>query len=379
MKKFLLSSLLISFVIIAAGSNDVIRTYRFSQPEISSTDGFHQVAFDDMMLTGVPGEPMLPYQSVALLLPPGHVADNIELTFGAEIHLEGYHKIYPMQYSQPLSKGGSGIFAFKEDVYKTNAFYPEQMQGDLVTHFINGYAVAMTTFTPVRYNPATGQLSYFKEITIKLTTKPDEKANAALKNIHSSSPVMQRLGMTVQNPKMIAEYPQRESKSDDYHLLIITPSQFESDFEQLADFYTPRGIIAQIATTQFIYSTMPGQDNQEKIRNFIIQEYQDHGIQHVTLAGDVEHIPYRGFYCTVQSSSVYTDDDIPSDLYYSALDGTWNDNGNNLWGEIGEDDLLPEIGIARFTFSTQADLDAMMNKTLSYQDTPVLGELQHPL
>ena len=48
---------------------------------------------------------------------------------------------------------------------------------------------------------------------------------------------------------------------------------------------------------------MPGQDNPEKIRNFIIQEYQGSGVEYVMLGGDVEVVPYRGFYCHVQSSS----------------------------------------------------------------------------
>ncbi|MEN8224254.1 MAG: C25 family cysteine peptidase, partial [Bacteroidota bacterium] len=94
---------------------------------------------------------------------------------------------------------------------------------------------------------------------------------------------------------------------------------------------------------------------------------------------DVEHIPYRGFYCYVQSGSGYSDNDIPADLYYSGLDGTWNDNGDNLWGEIGEDDLLPDVAVGRFSFSNQTELNAMLNKTTSYQDNPIPGEFTYPL
>jgi hypothetical protein len=379
MKNFLLSCLFASFTIAAVFATEVKHNFSFSDPVVKHQDGYQLLDFDGAMLTGIAGEPMLPYFSVVLIIPPGHTAQNIEFNLGDEVFFEGFHKIYPMQHSQPITKGGSGIFVLKEDVYQKNAIYPDQMHGELATQFMNGFALAMTTFTPVRYNPATGQLSYFTDITVSFTAKPDEKAEAALRNINTTTPVLERLKTIAQNPEAIAAYPTRESKSDDYHLLMITPSQFENDFEQLVTFYTPRGIIAKVATTQYIYSTMPGQDNQEKIRNYIIQEYQERGIQHVTLGGDIEHVPYRGFYCTVQSSSVYSDDDIPSDLYYSALDGTWNDNGNNLWGEIGEDDLLPEIGVGRISFSSQSDLDAMMNKIVSYQGTPVLGELQQPL
>ena len=48
-------------------------------------------------------------------------------------------------------------------------------------------------------------------------------------------------------------------------------------------------------------------------------------------------------------------------------------------GEIGEDDLLPEIGVARITFSTESELNKIINKTIQYQDNPVMGELKKPL
>jgi len=80
------------------------------------------------------------------------------------------------------------------------------------------------------------------------------------------------------------------------------------------------------------------------------------------------------FFCEVQSSSLYSDDDIPADLYYSALDGTWNDDGDNLWGEIGEDDLLPDVSVGRMSFSNSAELANILNKSMMYQENPILGE-----
>ncbi|MFW5705669.1 MAG: C25 family cysteine peptidase, partial [Bacteroidota bacterium] len=379
MKKILLSLITLIFSAGFLTADVVEKTYQFSEPNISEAEGYQLISFENTLLTGLAGEPALPYRAVALLLPPGHVATEIQLIAKNQVVLEGSYQIYPQQHTQPMSKGGSGVFVKNEDVYLTNAAYPQQLNGTLSTQFQNGYALAMSTFTPVQYNPATGELTYFSEVTVRITTAPGRRAEAALANLQASQPVLRRLNHLVQNQEAVMQYPQPQQRSDDYDMIIITPNQFADDFGQLADFYAPRGLEVQIATTEDIYATMTGQDNQEKIRNYIIQEYQDHGIQHVTLGGDVEHVPYRGFYCTVQSSSVYTDDDIPSDLYYAGLDGTWNDNGNNLWGEIGEDDLLPEIGIGRFSVSNQDDFDALMNKTLSYQGNPVLGELRDEL
>ncbi len=379
MKKFLLLFTAFCLTAFTLQAETVQKNYTFSNPTITEANGYQTISFDKAMLTGIAGEPMLPYVSVSMLLPPGHSAQEIHIIPGELVTLQGTYQIYPMQHSQPVSKGGSGIFAKKDAVYQKNAQYPESLHGTLTTQFLNGYSVAMSAFTPVIYNPSTGGLSYYKTVTVEIVTASDPKAVVALENINSSEPVLARLQNLTGNIALAKNYPQRQTRTDDYDMIIITPNQYADDFQQLVDFYAPRGIIAQIATTESIYSTMPGSDYPMKIRNYIIQEYQNHGIQHVTLGGDVELVPYRGFYCTVQSSSVYTDDNIPSDLYFSGLDGTWNDNGNSWWGEIGEDDLLPEVGIGRFSISNQTDFNALMHKTLTYQESPIPGKMRDPL
>ncbi len=379
MKRFLFAFLVL---VLATGITlaDVIeKTYQFESPRVSQTDGYQIIQFENAMITGIPGEPALPYFSVSLLLPPGQAASNIEIIPGEEIVLEGNYKLYPMQHSRPVSEGASGTFAINDKVYQSDAVYPENISGVLTTQYLNGYAIAMTTFTPVRYNPLSGKISYYQSVTVRITSEQNQKAVKALENLQSTPSVLKRVGKIAQNTELLKSYPVKELRDQNYQMVIITTSQYADDFQQLVEFYLPRGIITQIATTEDIYSTMAGQDNQEKIRNYIIQEYQNHGIEYAFLGGDVEFVPYRGFYCTVQSSSVYTDDNIPADLYYSGLDGTWNDNNNNWWGEIGEDDLLPEIGVGRFSFSNQSDLDALLHKIISYQESPVTGELHNPL
>lgn len=355
------------------------KTYHFDQPLITTVDGYATISFAKTMSAGIAGEPTLPYHSVSLLLPPGMAAKDIALLTGEKVTLDGTYVLYPMQHSRPLSEGTSGTFVINSQVYASADAYPATMHGHITTQYMNGYAVAMCTFTPVEYIPETGQISYYKNITVQIDATASEQSVAAMQNLRTSTQIQSRVQTLVQNQEAIAGYPATDSRSDDYQMLIITASQFAAGFEELVEFYQPRGIKAQVAITTDIYTQMPGQDNQEKIRNYIIQEYQQHGIELVTLGGDVEHVPYRGFYCTVQSSSVYEDDNIPADLYYAGLDGTWNTNANSKWGEIGEDDLLPEIGVGRFSVSNQTEFNALINKTIQYQQNPVLGELEKPL
>jgi len=370
--KFTITTLLLFSTLIVFA--DVIeKKYQFSDPKITQSGNYQLIRFEGTMLTGLTGEPTLPWYAVSLILPPGHAAQDIQIIPAKEVTLPGVYQISPMQNVQPVSNGSSGTFVKNEAVYQQNESYPHKPVGELSTQYLNGFSLAMATFTPVKYNPATGKVTYFQEITVRITTTPDMKSAGALANTNASPANLVNLKRIAQNPEMATEYPSKAKTAGDYGMLIITPAQFESAFTALINFYKPRGIEAKVATTEYIYANMTGLDNPEKIRNYIIQEYQNHGIEHVTLAGDIEHVPYRGFYCWVQSSSLYEDSNIPSDLYFSALDGNWNTDGDALWGEIGEDDLLPEIAVARLTFSTLAELNILINKTIGYQGQPVTG------
>lgn len=377
-KNLFFSSLFILFVLFT-NAGIIEKTYYFDDYQVTQKGEFQTIQFDNTLISGLPGEPALPYQSISLLLPPGEKALSIDYILDGEVQIPGSFLLFPQQESRPLSVSGPAEFIFNQNVYQSEASYPEKLSGEMITEYMNGYAFVLSSFTPVKYNPATGALSYYTQVKISVKTASDQISAAALSNLNSSSSIMKRVHDLAQNPTLIQQYPASAKNADDYQFLIITPSQFENNFDDLIDLYLERGIKTEIVTVEFINSSGTGQDLQEKIRNHIIQEYQDHNVEFILLGGDVEHIPYRGFYCYVQSGSGYEDSGIPADLYYSALDGTWNDDNDDKWGEPEEDDLLPDIAVGRFSFSNASELSIMINKSVMYQNSPVLGELTSPL
>ena len=378
MKKFQLLFLFLAFT-FASNASVIEKIWYFNDYQIVESGNYQMIKFDGTMLTGLTGEPVLPYKEIKLLLPPGEAATNIEFIGEEEVIIPGKFLIYPQQPSRPLSDESPFNFTVNGQLYQTNAIYPEQQYGQLITSYLNGYAIALSSFTPVKYNPVTGVVSYYKIVKIRIHTASDIKSSKALKNLCSSTAVSERVHNFVQNPTMADQYPSKSKSSDDYQLLIVTPSQYQDNYQDLIDIYFERGMKTEIATTETINSTMTGQDAQEKIRNYIIQEYQEHSVEFVLLGGDVEYVPFRGFYCYAQSGSGYEDNDIPADLYYSGLDGNWNSDSDNHWGEPGEDDLLPDIAVARFPFSNGSELANLIHKSVSYQDSPVLGEFRNEL
>lgn len=375
MKK-LTASIFLIFITTMIFAGNIQFVHNNASPSAKNVGSYKTIMFDGMYQTGKTGEPVLPYQSVKLLLPPGEEAISVNYIFEEEEILDGSFTIYPQQPSQPYSVGSDGIFHQNAEIYASQNIYPAQAWGEFSTHFLNGHSFLMASFTPIRYIPATGQVSFFKKVTIQVETRATERAANAFRNINDNDNIKKRIEEFAQNTSMLSSYPEKSARDGEYDLLIVTPNQFANSFQPLIDLYLLRGFKTNVVTTESINLTVPGQDLQEKIRSYIISQYQEHGIGFVLLGGDEEHIPHRGFYCHVQSSSVYEDYNIPSDLYYSALDGNWNTDGDSMWGEIGEDDLLPDVAVARFPFSNQNQLQRILNKTTLYQDAPVLGELR---
>ncbi|NQV01166.1 MAG: hypothetical protein HQ542_00840, partial [Bacteroidia bacterium] len=355
-------------------------TYHFDAPAIRSTGDYQTVIFPHTTLSGQPGKPMLPYHQVVLLLPPGEGAYSVEWSGKEEVVIPGIFSLFPAQYVRPALSDPSGEFIRDEETYRSATSYPQEKTGTLITQYLHGYAFALTTCTPVNYIPATGTLSYFRKLTIRITTRPDARSEEALKNLKSAGQNTSRIASFAQNPEAVRQYPETDAPLNDYQFLIITPELFQDEFQALMDMYTAKGISSGITTTESIAATGTGWDLPEKIRNYIIGEYQNNNIEYVLLAGNPAFVPCRGFYCQVQSSSVYTDANIPADLYYSGMDGTYDASGNHIYGEVADDpDLLPEVSVARFPVNDTAELRNMIHKSISYQTNPVLEEFTQPL
>jgi len=358
----------------------LIKVYEFRQPIISHSGNYSVIAFNETHLFGEPGKATLPFYPVKLLLPPGEIATSIDLVFENPAQIAGSFLLLPRQAPRPVSDTTNNIWYVDHDFYKRDQVYPSRMNLNVKNHFYRGHGIALSAFTPLRYNPSLSEVSYYQRVVVTVTTAPDPDYTDHQRNFFPPGSKASAVADLIQNPEMISTYyAGRDFPTNEYNYLIITQNQYLTEFDTLARFYKPRGIRTKIASTESISSTTAGDDLQEKIRNYIIEEYQQNGIAYVLLGGDVEIVPPRGFYCYVQSGSGYTDNNIPADLYYSALDGTWNTDEDGSWGEPGEEDLYPEVAVGRMPFSDTVELHNMLHKTMLYQSNPVQGELTQPL
>jgi hypothetical protein len=368
--------LLLMMVCLFASAQTIEQTYHFSQPTVSERDGYQQIGFKGCLPNGIVGEPTLPWQNVSLMLPQGQEATAINVEFADFVELEGSFNLYPYQEPRAYSDEKKYPFTKNESLYRAENTYPTRGYSKVSTQYLNGVALAFSGFTPLRYVPATGKVSYAQTVKVTIETtasRVDHSRKLWLTPENEAS--LQRLA---QNSNVLSSYNKRGREISGYDMLVITSEEWIPSFGEYLNFYNNKGIRTRIVALEEIYASMQGCDEPEQIRNYIIQEYENNGIQMVILGGDVSIVPFRFLFCDAKFNDV-DQDQLPSDMYYACLDGTLNDDGDDRWGEVGEDDLLPELGIGRLPFNNETQFENIMNKTFSYLQNPVLGEFTSPI
>ena len=350
---------------------------QFELPQLSREGEFTRLEYEDCQNVGKSGNPELPQKGVQLLLPPGNVAINAEVTNISYYANSPELKIYPIQMSVPLSRAEDFVFTPPGDIYLEDGVFPTTPLSQVITQFKNGHPISLFTVCPVKYYPAKDSVVFIKSITVKLFL---EKSQTALQNYKHDSKIAEQIKSIVANPQNINLYDDTSCRSDNIDILVVTNAALSPAFDDYLHFKETCGYSTALITTEDIYANYPGADAQEQIRNAIIDYYQEYGLQFVILGGDSSPVdpernivPHRGFYGEVAN---FEDFDIPADMYYCCLDGCWNDDNDEYWGEYYEGDFFQEISVGRIAGATIAEISAHLHKLFLYQCAPVAADLE---
>ncbi|MBD3421953.1 MAG: hypothetical protein GF398_17720 [Chitinivibrionales bacterium] len=194
----------------------------------------------------------------------------------------------------------------------------------------------------------------------------------------------------------IADKPFKDGAEVDY--LIIAPAE-ERIFEQaqrLARWKWEKGLKTRIVVVDSILDNVQGDDDQHKIRNFLKYAWSTWDITWVLLLGDHDFIPAR----TVSTGGMYfpyTNEEAVSDVYYACLEGEWNTDGDDIFGnensrtefklkcrytkdgkyicdkiepKIEGLDLWFDVYLGRLPASTGEEAKIMVDKIMHYRNTP---------
>ena len=353
--------------------------YSFTDAVFKQKNGHMLVEIPGCMQIGVEGEPLLPNYPIKILLPPGETLDNAEIVINKTKNYPLMLPILPKQADRPLSWGVSDNgFMKKEAVYSLDQYNKDNIHVNV--HWFRGAGVVIGTIDPLTYFPRSGNVELAESITLRVTTKSKPHD---VKIQQTDIDILQTL---VQNPGVLSSYSDITSDQLE-RLLIITSNEFKPACDTLMNHYKKYGIISQIISPSDIeHSDIPGRDIQEKIRNTILYKYLEKDLDYILIGGNSDIVPHRGLYCSVLTGGYWeTSYDIPADLYYAALDGNWDKNGNNVFGEyndttgLDEADLFPELAVGRMPVSNLEELKNMISKSIRYQAEPVIEDIDKHL
>ncbi|MCK5817347.1 MAG: hypothetical protein KAH15_05035, partial [Candidatus Marinimicrobia bacterium] len=365
--------LLMAFLVSCLSAAVYEYDYSFTQAKFTQEAGHMLVEIPGCMQIGVEGEPLLPNYPIKILLPPGETLENAEIVINKSKIYPLMLPLLPKQPDRPLSWGISNKgFMKKEEIYKIDQYVAKNINVNI--HWFRGAGIVIGTIDPLTYFPKSGNVELAESITLKITTR-DKLANPKISLAYNN--ILRDL---IQNPEALSLYT-LDFYEDLEHLLIITSNAFKTAFDTLTTHYLKYGIESEVLTIENIQlGDVIGRDMPEKIRNIIHEAYLGNGLDYVLIGGD--NIPYRGLSCDVLSGGDFiSSDNIPADLYYAALDGDWDANLNNIFGEYNdttgfdEADLFPELAIGRLPVSTLEELNNMISKSIRYQAEPVIGDL----
>ena len=383
MKVFLIRFISISFLLFSLLSADIIELeITLAQPDINDYNGYIKIKSPNTTYSSIPGYPQLPQKNVMLLLPPGQSPVELNITEIITSYRELDLPVYPVQTPHPLSHQGEVRFTEPEPgIYSKDNFYPSDLGSKPAEYYYRGLSLCSIKLNNVLYNPVKNELKILEKIKLSLRTESHLQAENAYENFYRKLPDNFSDLIKLDNPENISLYPNIQTNRDEtYEYVIITSSLYADLFTDFIQVKMTHGYRTLLKTTEDINTEYSGADLQEKIRNYIIDLYQNFGTEYVLLGGDTEIIPHRGFYVAAGST---IDDDIPSDLYYAGLDrvGTgsgsdWNTDDDGYWGETSEADYLADVYLGRISADTEAEFSAALNKQMLYQTQPVTGDLE---
>lgn len=382
-------------------SADLRQTLHFAEPIWTAAaigDDFETPLIAGARTIGHPGEPELPVYSARILLPPGEEIVSLRMITSSPAEISR-HLPPPAQREYPLSfEGPIPPTTPKAEIYESSALFPAEPAELVTVQTYRGHRIAFVNLFPLRVRPAARAAEFTRQMTFEILTAPSAAALEQTAQTYRASAAVRQttdewLQRNVLNPEVAQDYRQAQAAGeitlprgpwpslvdpeDTFLYVVLTSSVMGPAYQPLADAWTERGLPATIVDAADVLATYEGRDNQERIRNFILDAYQNWESEYVLFGADINVIPDRDCYCyVIDEGTPIETNDLCCELYYQGLDATWNDDDDNRWGEPGEEDLLPDIHIARTCTDNATQVQGVVTKALRYAYEPIASEIE---
>lgn len=335
-------------------SNSIVLKLDFPAPEIAGDVSGSSVTMPTLPQYGAPGEPVLPFRQIKVLIPEGKGVKRVDVTPDDRRVLQGRFNVMYGKTPMPISSNVTAVDKPNEAIYSSTNPFPSSLYSDISEQYLTGYKILLLKIYPIQYVPRTGELYYFETMTITVALEETGEISPMFRNLPQDR--AQVVDM-VDNPDAAKTYTETPTDMqytalagslNHYDYVVITNNTLRSSFQPLVDWKNQKGLNATIVLIEDIMQNpkynSDGQfgdgngspkfnDTQAHVRNFIKDAYLNWGTQYVLLGGDDDIIPARGIYDYAAYDGTWTDYNIPSDMYYGSLDGSWDKNNDTIFGE----------------------------------------------
>ena len=343
---------------------EVTYTATFAEEElgVGESAGYDLVRMEGCDWVNQAGKPMLPAKEIRIALPQGMAVTGVRLLDTRSRQLLGEYTIFPAQPPVRVSdsrRSADDFIAPDAKVYASVQAYPADVVEFVRQSDLAGQGIATVRLHPLQYIPARKTLQLYTEISFVLEGVAGYECGDYLPKIISArgeqdyietvqsmvvNPTDVALTMDPGGARAVLSLP----AGGPYDYVIIGVSSDQSYWQPLVDWRTKRGMKATYVTTTYIYSNYSGADNQEKIRNFVIDARNNWGTLYFLIAGENGDVPFE--------YRSYNGDSIPSDQYYGDYDDDWD----------------YEVYVGRVTASSSTEIDTFIDKIFMYEITPPL-------
>ncbi len=286
-----------------------------------------------------------------------------------------------------------GFYAESVSV-EIDSLTPTNMTAEILgSYFFGENRIVNLKVYPTSVNPESSKEISAKEFKIKLSCSPTFGlgGNKLSRDPYSDKIINRALKSIVDNKEDVPTYSCKpftsnyttQGKSNLRQIycttyIVITADSLKSAFRPLVRWITRKGIRATIVSIENILTYYSGDpvseiyDSAGAIRGFLIDNYPL-GLQWVLLGGDEDIVPVRYGFSTGDHE---VDMAPPSDLYYSDLNGNWNVDGDEFYGEFLDDsvDPYPELFVGRIPCNNRIEVENWVSKVLSYEQNPGNGD-----
>lgn len=249
------------------------------------------------------GKPIVPVDYIHLLIPEDQEAESIVVRVDSSFKISGVYKIKPFIPYKDSSLMDSIIPLNSET-------YPGKRAEIVGTGSFGGNRVVDIKVYPMEYNPESGEIVLFTDISIELIYGPSRKASVKqlYREPYSQYIIQKALRSLVDNDIDIPSYSYKPATIEHPlggnaypffpSYLVITADSLLHTFRPFIRWMKKKGIRAVIVPVNRIlkhYSYDPISeinDDAGAIRAFLIDAYEK-GIQWVLLGGDEDIIPVR--------------------------------------------------------------------------------------